>query len=241
MVSLREIVLTLGILSAATTGFTAEPIQIARNPDLVKTSFSHLYEEEESIENLMEKPVEQILEGTGVKMYTHSNSALKELDRNVFNSNRPSLVLFYSTAEDDQYRLASKRMTLVFRDMAKEFKEDVDFHAYKADWSNTKSNNPYYALYEHYKNKGIGIMGSPSIAMFSTFDLLKAETPYRNNGRIKMLDILKDGPKEDKWVNPWVDWLKPWVKTNLTEPNSKYVIRMNNSSKESKISYSYTD
>jgi len=82
-----------------------------------------------------------------------------------------------------------------------------------------------------------GVTAPPSIAMYSPFDLLKGETPYKNDGKIKQIDILRGGPTADKWINPWIKWLKPWFETNITSPNGKYAIRLNNSDDDKKVFY----
>lgn len=53
--------------------------------------------------------------------------------------------------------------------------------------------------------KNHNVNASPSLAMYSTFDLAKQETPQKNNGEIKQIDILRGGLDENRRINE--DWL----------------------------------
>ncbi|MBW3003942.1 hypothetical protein KY337_05230 [Candidatus Woesearchaeota archaeon] len=237
MVTLKQIGLTLGILAAA-AALPAEPIRLARSPVKARSSFSKVYNTEETIESLMKKSVEQILEGTGVKMYTHSSKSLKELDANVYGSKKPSLVLFYTADFSQKYADTSQRSAIIFKHLASDYGDRVDFHAYRADWIDTRQGNPYLRLKAHYKPKGFGILGPPSIAMFSPFDVTKGETPYKNDGNVKMVDVLRGGPTKDKQIPKWCEILdKSWLGTNLESSKNCYVKRFQNSSKFKKIEY----
>ena len=148
----------------------------------------------------------------------------------------PVLVLFYAGDFQDftkEQNDCEKREAIIFKELSKKYKGNIRFVVFEDDTDPNLARNNHQGVRATY-----GIIAPPSIALYSPFDLLKGETPERNNGEIKQIDILRGGPTADKWINPWIPFLsKKWIDTNLTKPNGEYVKRFGNSNKLQKIDY----
>lgn len=139
-------------------------------------------------------------------------------DRTIENSDKPALVLVYNNRNDSSF---AKRSAIIFKQLAKHYGNKVNFYACENEqklW---------------YKN----IKASPSIAMYSRFDLVNGETPQNNDGRMKQIDVLRSGPKRNNVINSWTIFGVDWIATNLTNPNYQWAWRLNNSWNEKKVFY----
>ena len=159
--------------------------------------------------------VEEIL-GDSVKYITPGewDSAIKE------SKKEGVLVFVYSDKNDNS---PSTREAIIIRHLAEKYSRKIEILACRAEKS----------LYNNY-----GIEAAPSMTIYARFDLLKGETPQNNDGKLKLVDLIKGGPKKDGSIITWFDFLSnEWIPTNLTSPNGSYVWRFNNSWDEKKIGY----
>ncbi len=90
--------------------------------------------------------------------------------------------------------------------------------------------------------KQFGSIAEPSLFIVAKYDVVKGETPEKNDGKIKVLDVLAGAPQETKYVKAWArDICKYWASTNLTAPNGSFVWRSQNKRTEkerwSKVEY----
>jgi hypothetical protein len=77
-------------------------------------------------------------------------------------------------------------------------------------------------------NKKLNILGIPSIAMYSLVDVVKGETPERNDGNIKNVDTLRGGPESDSVAVKLYKFINnKWIPTNFLG-TGKGVWRLNN-------------
>jgi len=81
---------------------------------------------------------------------------------------------------------------------------------------------------------------SPSIFLFSLFDLTKQETETKNDEQIKKLDIIRGGVKKNSIFKLNRDINTYWLQTNITTPNDHYLWRTQNSEGIKWIKISYT-
>ena len=149
---------------------------------------------------------------------------------------KASLVLFYGSPgeNDSNYE---KRAAVILKELSKEFKKQLLFVSYNVSETKNISDNILDIWQEITASHKVN--ASPSLAMYSTFDLARQETPERNDGKIKQVDILRGGP-DANWriIEDWLPFLKDkWIATNLTSLNNAYAWRFKNSGKKSRIFY----
>ncbi len=149
---------------------------------------------------------------------------------------KPSLVLFYGSPgeSDSPYE---KREAIILRELSYQYKGQLLFSAYNVKETKNISED-IRDIWQHITKKH-GVNASPSIAMYSKFDLATRETPSKNRGMIKQIDILRGGPDADREINEnWLPFLKDkWITTNLTSLNNQYAWRFNNSGRKNRAFY----
>lgn len=80
--------------------------------------------------------------------------------------------------------------------------------------------------------------GPPSIAMYSPFDVTQGETINKNDGKVKLIDVLCGGPNANWRIGKeWLPFCKEWLSNNIYSPNNSWCWRLNNSSSEQKVLY----
>ena len=148
----------------------------------------------------------------------------------------PVLVMFYvnhDTENKDPVKAgSSKREAIILKNLVRRYKGKVNFVVQEE-----RTDPRWAADFAKGGNNLNNIEGLPSIAMYSPWDVVKGETPKKNDGKVKQVDILRGGPTANKWIEPWLPWLTPWITTNLTQPNNKYATRMNNTGDDKKVFY----
>ena len=143
---------------------------------------------------------------------------------------KPVLAMISATATD-----SSKREAVIFKELAKRYEGQIEFVIYTQGTEPNLTPKDIEAKY--------GIKGAPSIIMYSPFDLVNGETPEKNDGRIKQIDILRGGPNADWRILKgekslgWLPFCVGWVDTNMTNPNYSWCWRLNNSANEKKVFY----
>jgi len=175
----------------------------------------------------MKQPVMETLKGYAMPV-CHS-----DYDKEVFQKHlpakdkKPSLVMFYEDLPESNDTLGvqySRGFASVFKELSKNFGNKIKFLCYHSncdEWSKENNHKNIRFFYD--------IRAPPSTAMYGIFDLLKGETPDRNDGKIKRIDTLRGGVKEIKWALSWINDLgKYWIPTNITEPNYQYVFKTQN-------------
>ncbi len=152
------------------------------------------------------------------------------------NERKPVLVMFYGSPGDSDSPY-EKRNAIVLRELAYQYKGQLLFAAYNVKETKNVSED-ITDIWQHIIKKH-SVNASPSIAMYSKFDLATDETPLKNRGMIKQVDILRGGPDADGEINKnWLPFLKDkWITTNLTSLNNAYAWRFNNSGRKNRIFY----
>ena len=116
---------------------------------------------------------------------------------------KPVLAMISATATD-----SSKREAVIFKELAKRYEGQIEFVIYTQGTEPNLTPKDIEAKY--------GIKGAPSIIMYSPFDLVNGETPENNNGKIKQIDILRGGPKNNLQIPNWIrDFPVWWINPNL--------------------------
>ena len=191
----------------------------------------------ERIEELMKRgSVDEILkeeyENKTIEylVYNHPKNpeeVAKAYKRFVFQENlkpeerKPVLVLFYSGDNDLEHHGvdATFRLSIIFKEIEKIYGDKINSLAFKVPYTDINAAAPYGKPLE--KLIGIWVGGSTTLALYGQYDLLKEETPEKNDGKIKHLDTSDIGPREDKDVNPLMRNSKNyWIGPNIfNEPN----------------------
>lgn len=184
----------------------------------------------ERIAQEMKQPVAETLKGYATPVCHDS------YDREVFQKHlpkeqrKPVLVLFYLNEKHAKTR-ASQGLASVLKKLSEEFRDEAKFLSYDQDCDVSENQHDRYmkirARYD--------IRAPPSIVMYAPFDLLKGETPARNDGRIKRVDTLRGGFDEIRLWNTFYDFLgQSWILTNMND-STNYVWRFENSGQEKKF------
>ena len=182
-------------------------------------------------------------DGVIKKIEYNNEKGETNFDELVFQKNlnpeerKPVLILFYGSPGDANSKY-EKREAIIFKELSKHYKGQLSFVSYNVK----ETKNIIGNIREIWKEitRKHGINASPSMAMYSTFDLAIQESPHSNDGRIKQIDILRGGPDEDWRINKdWLPFLKDkWIATNLTSLNNQYAWRFNNSGRKNRAFYS---
>lgn len=168
----------------------------------------------------------------------------------VYNLGRPCVVFTYDS-RTYFYSDVSKRAAIVFKNLAyfiKKFHPDeVNFFVYDVSkapdyvYRNGKVPGKGKEILDEFKKKGWVFRTTPDMLMYSPFDLVKGETPGNNDGRVELIDVLFDGPGKNGYVLGWLYEQNDerttinWIKTNITNPNGNYVLRLNNSTNAERV------
>src|SRR3989344_660403 len=196
---------------------------------------------EEEIEELMKRgSVDEILKedyenGTIEHLvYDHENpeESGKSYKKFVFQEDlkpedrKPVLVMFYSGDNDISKKEfvaeAQFREAIILKEIETLYGNKMNSLVFKVPYTDIKKASPYGVPLE--KAIGTFVRGSPSLTLYGQFDLLKEETPEKNDGRIKHLDTLFGGPKENRFI---IQWIYPklgaidWLDSNVIEPNGE--------------------
>ncbi len=170
--------------------------------------------------------VEEILEGTNIQYAQYKGKGRTNLHE-LLDTGKPALVLFYTNKD---LTGASKRDAIMFKKLAEKYGDRINFVAYKEESRLEK--NKFDGMFKLANLFGSTTYGCPSIVMFSYFDLLKGETPNKNNGKLKQIDILRGGPETDQQIpNNLRNFDNWWVKINLLEPLTDKTYRFENTYK----------
>jgi thiol-disulfide isomerase/thioredoxin len=149
---------------------------------------------------------------------------------------KPVVVLFYDNT-DRQGRGAPfseycPRAAIIFEALVREYKGTVRFVVMEFD-----SNPEFRQRFLSGRGDTFGITRIPSLAIYSLFDVVKGETPQKNDGKIKQVDIMRGGPVDDSGIFPNLrDARWYWIPCNLLfdvniERNGS-VYRLNNTWRE---------
>jgi|GEM_PF-5872130 len=125
---------------------------------------------------------------------------------------KPVLVLFYHNKDptNGSLDLFSARDAIALKKLAESFTPQIKFVAYESDVDPALAANKYAGVWR------MGIPAIPSIAMYSTFDVLSGETLETNRGELKLIDVIRGGPDADKYVQGMVNNCSNyWIPTNL--------------------------
>ncbi len=211
-------------IQAVTAGIMAisTPQAVDRGLELIASVSAEDKEErlsKEEIQRLMSHDtVEDILQHGKVTLLNANNFKEK-----VYDTIFPSLVFFYANMEG-----ALKRDAIIFMELSKVYRNQMNFYSFNDQDGHKKQGHTMseVALDEN-------ITAIPSITMYSPYDLLKGETPTKNDGKVKQIDVLRGGPTADKWINAWIEVLDGWIEYNFQNkyPDSDYTFRYENSGK----------
>lgn len=132
-------------------------------------------------------------------------NALKQEER------KPVLVFFYANKpKENVSNDASARDAIIFKKLAMDFGEHIKFVAYDGDVDPAKAADNYAGLFK------MNILSLPSIAMYVTYDVLKGETATKNSGEVKLVDVLRGGPDENKYIQGAINnSTNYWIATNI--------------------------
>ncbi|MEM2916547.1 MAG: hypothetical protein QXT19_04280 [Candidatus Woesearchaeota archaeon] len=187
---------------------------------------------EEEIAELMKLPtVEDILKGANVE-YVKYNPITKttNYDELVFQRHlkpeerKPVLVFFYLNKDPPNVEIpgSAHRDAIIIKALAQEYSDKIKLVCYNADIDPSMAANNHQGFHR--------MQTIPSIVMFSPWDVVKGETPEKNDGTIKYIDTMRSGPKDNTWLKKWYkNIIKYWIPSNLTEPNKEFVWRSRNS------------
>ncbi len=183
------------------------------------------------------KTCEEILAGTDVKYATYQGRGRTDLHK-LLKTDKPAMVLFYSNKPgslgDESF---SKRDAIIFRKLIEKYGDKINFVCYNREDNINAKKTRYDGMATDDKLYGNSFM-RPSIVMFSYFDLLKGETPEKNDGKLKQIDILRGGPKNINYLKKWMKNLPSyWINPLLIQPNEKYIYLFKNTDNVTKIKY----
>ena len=178
---------------------------------------------EQKIPYLMERgDVESILKeeyDSGLIQQIKYDKAKEEtnFDELVYQKNVPAdermpvFVFFWNGQPTRNYEL-SPRSAIITKELAKEYEGKIKFVSYevhenpKLDWNNSKTKFP--------EKHGVNL--TPSYGLYSQWDLLKGETPEKNDGEIKQIDIQRDGPEANRNMQAHFENISYyWIRTNI--------------------------
>ena len=201
--------------------------QLAQQWNMPLSQVQQIYKE-------MHQPVVTTLSGTSVREVTPY-----DYQQQVLGSGRPGLVLFYEDKPELTGANPSRGLASVYRTLERMFMNQINFFMYSQVRWELQSQNQYEKTFA---NSQCGVTQYPSVVMYSPWDLLKGETPQRNDGKVKRIDIWKEGFSKIQYWHSWYigdeksPGLKPWVEFNLIK-DAGFVLRCNNTSDAKRINY----
>ena len=134
---------------------------------------------------------------------------------------KPVVVLFYNDESEGSHRNA-----IIFLNLVRQYGSKVKFVIYNekvdSNWNNAREVDKKHG-------SKLSLYGSSvNIALYSSFDVANGETPQKNDGKIKQIDIMRGAPGDDLSVYKiFTAHKKVWVPGNLFYNNSE-VYRFNN-------------
>jgi hypothetical protein len=189
---------------------------------------------EEIAEQMQKGTVEEILKGARVEYVQRVGNdtnfdalvyqkSLKSEDR------KPVLVFFYRNTDPPNWPTpgSAHRTAIIFNKLSKKYSDKIKFVCFNQSVE-PQGDAGVRAKYE--------IAAPPSIAMYSKFDVVLGETPFKNNGEIKRIDISRGGPAKDSGIHvTHSNLVNYWINPNLLSiPNPDKdgkIYRYNNSPK----------
>jgi hypothetical protein len=147
-----------------------------------------------------------------VKVKYKSYTGKDNFDELVYKIGKPTVVLFYDVKPEKQSPDVAKREAIVFKTLSEMYGNKLNFVVYNDRIAPKKRglhpNDGYWNISERSIKECI--KGLPSIAIYSKFDLEKGETPTKNDGKLKQVDIMNGGPMEDKYIFPTFENTSFW-------------------------------
>jgi len=151
----------------------------------------------------------------------------REFEANVYGAKNPVVVLFY------QEGAASKRMEHILEALARQYSDRIDFYRFdmtqfRGGRTDATARNAFLRL------TGASDGYTPQTIMYASVDIVTRQQFDRN---VK-IDVLRGGPTDDKWIESWIHGkgsATDWIESNLTSPNGRYVLRLNNSATPKEI------
>jgi hypothetical protein len=187
---------------------------------------------EEIAEQMQKGTVEEILKGARVEYVKYDpTTKATNYDALVFQKHlraeerKPVLVLFYHNRDPavQKSEAVSQRDAILFRKFSAQLTGKIKFVCYDTDSDPIMAANNYNGF-----NKKLDILGIPSIAMYSQFNLTNGETRENNDGNIKRIDTLRGGPESDSMAIKLYNFINnKWIPTNFFG-NGKGIWRLNN-------------
>jgi hypothetical protein len=187
------------------------------------------------IEKLMQKKsVEEILEGCNIKYATYIGNGRTNLWEMIFKDGRSAVVLLYSNTGVLSGE-PSKRDAIILKKLTEKY-DQIAFFLYNADELGGKTKS---TKFDGLGNNlfGKSDYGIPSFSMISKYDVVKGETPEKNDGKLKVIDIARGGPSVNSDINGRIINLSNyWINTNLllksNPEGERKVSRLENSFQE---------
>ena len=130
------------------------------------------------------------------KVKYRSFTGKDNFDELVYKSGKPVVVLFDDSKPGEKTHIVCKREAIVFKALSEMYGSKLNFIVYNDRDAPKKRglapNKEYWNISERSVKEGIKDL--PSIAIYSKFDLVKGETPEKNDGILKQVDIMRKGP-----------------------------------------------
>jgi hypothetical protein len=198
--------------------------------------------------DMAKKTVDEILapqykSGSIVQVEYDSKKGQSNFDRLVYQKDvkaserMPVLAMFYvnKSAHDsnkDPAKAGScKREAIILKNLVRKYKGKVKFVV--QEW---KTDPQWHADYRRGGNNHNNIKTNPSIAMYSPWDVVKGETPNKNNGKVTQVDVLRGGPSGNQHISTQTAICDYWINNNYkTLKPSENVWRFKNKYKLSKV------
>ncbi len=140
---------------------------------------------------------------------------------------------------------AIMRESVIFLEFDKQYSDDIKLISIGLDYDTKdeeerlrRTLNKYFSSWGMQGFDNPVLRNTPSIHMFSRYDVLNEETPENNDGRIKHVDTLFGGPTDNKVLVRWNDAMGPyWIEPNITEINGEFTYRFKNTDNVTKQEY----
>jgi hypothetical protein len=227
----------LPIAAAAASMFGGQVYgqDIVKSPTaIVQTEKTDELTDAEIANQMQKETVEDILKGANVE-YVQRVENDTNFDALVYQKNlksedkKPVLVFFYRNKDPPNWPTpgSAHRTAIVFKKLSRNYGDRIKFVCLNLT-VHPKGEAEIRAKYD--------ITALPSIAMYSSFDVVIGETPSKNNGNHRRIDIRSGGPGKDSGIQLMHDNLvQYWIGPNLLNlPNPDKdgkIYRYNNSPK----------
>lgn len=182
------------------------------------------------------KTVEDILDCVPVKYAKYQGNGRTDVWDLLNSEKKPAIVFFYQNYKLNQSNDFSKRNAIILRYIFEKYADKINLICYNMDNLNDAEDTNFDRIAQNgilHKNP----FSCPSFVLFSYFDLLNGETPDKNDGKIKPIDVLRGGPDADKYIkNLYDDLTGYWFPMNLFVDHNcegkKVISRLNNTYKD---------